>query len=226
MPSADWTERVALLRRLPYFAVLDEPILQAIAGEMRCRTCSAGEIVIVEGEPCAGLFIVQTGRLQIVRSSLQGREQILHFASPGESFNDVPVFDGGPNPATVQALEDSRLFVIEHPLMLALLDRYPQLARAVVGVLATRCRQLVALVQDLSLHTVTVRLAGLLLDQAEHPDPPTLTRAQMAARLGTVREMISRSLRELEQEGLIRLDGPRIVIIDRVGLACRAQRPT
>jgi len=91
-------------------------------------------------------------------------------------------------------------------------------------VLAARCRQLVAMIEDLSLHGVTARLAGLLLDQATQPDAPALTRAQMAARLGTVREMVSRSLRELEQDGLIRLEGARIVIADRAGLARRAER--
>ena len=101
---------------------------------------------------------------------------------------------------------------------------YPQLARSVVRVLATRCRHLVDIVEDLALHTVTTRLSRLLLTQAELGDAPALTRAQMAARLGTVREMISRSLRELQQEGFIQLDGSRILIVDQVGLSQRAER--
>jgi len=179
---------------------------------------------MVEGGPCAGLFIVKSGRVKITRLSLEGREQILHIAGPGESFNDVPVFDGGPNPATVQAMEESTLLVIARSTMQDFFGRYPQLVQAVVTVLAARCRQLVALIEDLSLHTVTARLAGLLLDQAARPDALPLTRAQMAARLGTVREMISRSLRELEQAGFIQLDRARIVIVDRDGLAQRAER--
>lgn len=221
---SDLSERIALLHRLPYFAALDEPALQAVAVSTLRRTCSAGEVIVIEGEPCAGLFIVQSGRVKITRSSLEGREQILHFAGPGEPFNDVPVFDGGSNPATVQAMEESTLLIVECSLMRDCLGRYPQLAQAVISVLAARCRQLVAMVEDLSLHSVTARLAGLLLDQAARPDAPTLTRAQMAARLGTVREMVSRSLRELEQDGFIRLEGSRIVIADRDGLTRRAER--
>jgi CRP/FNR family cyclic AMP-dependent transcriptional regulator len=218
------TERAALLRRLPYFATLDASMLQAVAASTLRRTVGADEIVMIEGEPCAGLFVVQSGRVKITRTSLAGREQILHIAGPGEAFNDVPVFDGGPNPATVQAMADSTLLVIDRATLLALLDRYPRLAQAVVAVLAARCRQLVAMIEDLSLHSVTARLAGLLLDQAAQADAPALTRAQMAARLGTVREMVSRSLRELEQAGLIRLEGARIVIVDRDGLTRRAER--
>jgi len=217
-------QQTNLLSRLPYFAALDDAALQSIADSTLSRSYGTGQIVMIEGEPCAGLFVVQSGRVKIIRSSLEGREQIMHFAGPGEAFNDVPVFDGGPNPATVQAMEDCVLLLIERAVMLDLFDRYPQLAQAVVSVLATRCRQLLAMVEDLSLHTVTARLAGLLLDYAQNLDAPTLTRAQMAARLGTVREVISRSLRELEQDQLIRLDGPKIIITDRTKLAQRAKR--
>ncbi len=216
-------ERIGLLRRLPYFASLDEATLQAIAACALRRTYRAGEVVLLAGEPCAGLFVVQSGRLKIIRTSLEGREQIVHFAGPGESFNDVPVFDGGPNPATVLAIEDSAVLIIESLTMSDLFDRYPQLARMVVRALAARCRQLIAMIEDLSLRSVTARLAGLLLNQAACPESPMLTRAQMAARLGTVREMISRSLRELERDGLVRLDRSNIVIADRDGLARRAE---
>lgn len=222
MPGkSDW---IALLQRLPYFAGLDDATMQIVAASTVRRAYSAGQIILLEGEACAGLFIVQTGRVKISRSSLEGREQILHLVGPGDSFNDVPIFDGGPNPATAQAMDDSTLLIIERPTMLDLFDRHPRLARAVVQVLAARCRQLVAMVHDISLRPVTARLAGLLLDQAARPDAPPLTRAQMAARLGTVREMISRSLRELEQAGCIKLNGAQIIIVDRDGLKQRADR--
>ena len=221
---ADLAERVALLRRLPYFASLAPAVLEGVAALARRRTVNTGEVLFLEGEPCAGLFIVQSGRVKISRMSPEGREHILHFAGPGEAFNDVPVFDGGLNPATVEAISASQLLVIPRSAMLELFERYPQLAQAVVAVLAARCRQLVAQIEDLSLRSVTARLAGLLLDQADQPQAPPLTRAQMAARLGTVREVISRSLRELEAEGYLRLEGPRIVLLDGAGLRRRAGR--
>lgn len=221
---ADLAERVTLLRRLPYFASLAPAVLEGVAALARRRTANAGEVLFLEGEPCAGLFIVQSGRVKISRMSPEGREHILHFAGPGEAFNDVPVFDGGLNPATVEAISASQLLVIPRSAMLELFERYPQLAQAVVAVLAARCRQLVAQIEDLSLRSVTARLAGLLLDQADQPQTPPLTRAQMAARLGTVREVISRSLRELEAEGYLRLEGTRIVLLDGAGLRRRAGR--
>lgn len=217
-------ERVALLRRLPYFASLEPTVVESVATRAQRRTARAGEVLFLEGEACAGLFIVQSGRVKISRMSAEGREHILHFAGPGEAFNDVPVFDGGPNPATVEAIGDSQLLVIPRSAMLELFERYPRLAQAVVAVLAGRCRQLVGQIEDLSLRSVTARLAGLLLDQADQPQAPPLTRAQMAARLGTVREVVSRALRELEAEGYLRLEGPRIVLLDGAGLRRRAGR--
>jgi CRP/FNR family cyclic AMP-dependent transcriptional regulator len=107
--------------------------------------------------------------------------------------------------------------------MVSLFDRYPKLAQAVVTILAARCRMLVGMVEDLSLRSVTGRLAKLLLDQAaQGQDAVPLTRQQMAARLGTIREMVSRSLRELEDEGLVQRDGRQIVIADRAALERRA----
>jgi len=223
-PARDVTATLALLQRLPYFASLDGPTLAAIAGSALRRSCRAGEVILLEGDACPGLCIVQAGHVKVTRTSPAGREVIVAIAGPGESFNDVPAFDGGPNPATVQALTDANLLILPGALLHEALRRDPRLGLAVVKVLAARCRQLVAQLEDLSLRGVTARLAGLLLDQAGQPAAPPLTRAQMAARLGTVREMVSRSLRELEDDGLVRMERGRIVIVDGARLAERAGR--
>jgi CRP/FNR family cyclic AMP-dependent transcriptional regulator len=181
-------------------------------------------VIFLEGELCAGLFIVQTGHVKIYKASPEGREQILAIIGPRDSFNDVAVFDGGPNPASAQAMDAVELFVVERPAMLNLFDRYPKLAQAVVAVLAGRARMLVSMIEDLSLRSVAGRLAKLLLDQAlQGSDAVPLTRQQMAARLGTIREMVSRALRELEDEGLVRREGREIIITDRAALERRFQ---
>jgi CRP/FNR family transcriptional regulator, cyclic AMP receptor protein len=216
--------KTELLRSIPYFASLDEDALASIAALAARRTYSPGEVIFLEGEPCAGLFIVQAGHVKIYKASPEGREQILTLIGPRDSFNDVAVFDGGPNPASAQAMEAVELLVIERPAMLNLFDRYPKLAQVVVAVLAARARMLVGMVEDLSLRSVAGRLAKLLLDQAlQGSDAIPLTHQQMAARLGTVREMVSRALRELEAEGLLRREGRQIVITDRAALERRFQ---
>jgi CRP/FNR family transcriptional regulator len=211
-----------LLRALPYFRPLDEDTLASIAALASRRIFEPNEVIFLEGEPCAGLFIVHSGHVKIYKVSPEGREQILTIIGPRDSFNDVAVFDGGPNPACAQAMQVTQLCVIERPAMLRLFDRYPKIAQAVVAVLATRARMLVGMVEDLSLRSVTARLAKLLLDQATQPEGMPLTHQQMAARLGTVREMVSRALRELEAEGMVRRDGRQIVITDRAALEQRA----
>ena len=219
-------ERITLLRALPYFASLDEDTLAFIVAQAVRRTYSPDEVIFLEGDPCAGLFIVQTGHVKIYAASPEGREQILTITGPRDSFNDVAVFDGGPNPASAQAMETVELLVIERSTMLKLFERYPKLAQAVVAVLAGRARMLVSMVQDLSLRSVTGRLAKLLLDQAlQGGEAVPLTRQQMAARLGTIREMVSRALRQLEDEGLVRREGHEIIITDRAALERRYQMP-
>lgn len=216
-----------LLRSISYLSGLDEATLKALARVAVRRRYDAGQMIFVEGEPCAGLFIVERGRVKIFKLSPGGREQILHIFGAGEGFNDVAVLDGGPNPVNVMALEPTSVLVIDRPSMVDLLERYPALSRAVIENLASRARHLVSLVEDLSLRTVVGRLAKLLLEQAsEEVDlerfPQGLTHAQMAARLGTVREVISRSLRRLEDEGIIKIERHRITILDREALEDKA----
>ena len=216
-------ERIELLRSLPYFRPLDEATLKSIAAVTVRRLYQPDEVIFLEGEPCAGLFAVHSGHAKIYKVSPEGREQILTIIGPRDSFNDVAVFDGGPNPANAQAMDATEVCVIERPALVSLFDRYPKLAQAVVAVLAARCRMLVGMVEDLSLRSVTGRLAKLLLDQAaQGQDAVPLTRQQMAARLGTIREMVSRALRDLEDEGLVSRDGRQIVIADRAALERRA----
>lgn len=216
-----------LLRSISYLSGLDEATLKALARVAVRRRYDAGQMIFVEGEPCSGLFIVERGRVKIFKLSPGGREQILHIFGAGEGFNDVAVLDGGPNPVNVMALEPTSVLVIDRPSMVDLLERYPALSRAVIENLANRARHLVSLVEDLSLRTVVGRLAKLLLEQASgevdlERFPQGLTHAQMAARLGTVREVITRSLHKLEDEGIIKIERHRITILDREALEDKA----
>jgi CRP-like cAMP-binding protein len=215
---------IEVVRSVPYFAHLDETASRAVAQGAISRQYGVGEILFLEGDPCAGLYIVEKGRVKLYKVSPQGREQVVKWLGPGEFFNEVAVLDGGPNPVSAMAVLESTLRVIGRDTMLDLLTRHPAIAVGVIENLAARARHLLSLVEDLSLRSVSSRVAKLLVSEAAAGDRARreLTQQQMAAQLGTVREMVSRALHSFEGEGLIRFDRHRIVILDREGLERKA----
>jgi CRP/FNR family cyclic AMP-dependent transcriptional regulator len=215
---------IELVRSVPYFAHLDETALRAVAEGAISSRYGEGEIIFLEGDPCAGLCIIEEGRVKLFKVSQEGREQIVKLLGPGEFFNEVAVLDGGPNPVSAMAALESTLRVIGRDTMLHLLARHPAIAVGVIENLAARARHLLSLVEDLSLRTVSSRLAKLLVTEAAADDeaPRRMTQQEMAAQLGTVREMVSRALRSFEEEGLIRFDRHRIVVLDAEGLERKA----
>lgn len=220
---------LTLLRRVPYFCCLPDDVLAALVAVAIERRYARGQMIFLEGEPCAGLHVVAEGEIKIFKLSPQGREQILHRLGPGDTFNDVAVLDGGPNPASAAALTDATLRVILRADIQRLAQAHPALAWALIENVARRARYLVAMVEDLALRSVKERLARLLLVEATRAAPSAtlersqmMTQADMAARLGTVREVVGRGLRELADEGMISLDRHRIIILDRARLAALA----
>ncbi len=208
---------IAALRAQPYFKALTEKELGDLALTLIERTYEKDEVVFLEGEECQGLYIVRRGAVKIYKLSPEGREQILTYAQPAGSFNEVSVFDGGPNPANVSSVEPTVLWILPRAAIIDLIKRRPEVALAVIQNLGMRLRHLVGLVEDLSLRQVSSRVAKLLLETASGQGRP-LTQQEMAAQLGTVREMVGRSLRQLEARGFIKIEHGRIVIIDKEGL--------
>jgi CRP/FNR family cyclic AMP-dependent transcriptional regulator len=218
--------KIELLRRVPYFADLPESLLAELASLAGERRFARGQVIFLEGEPCAGLHIVAEGIVRIYKMSPQGREQVLEQLGPGSTFNDVAVLDGGSNPASAMASNDVTLCVVSRADIRRLAHAHPELAWALIESIAGRARHLVAMVEDLSLRSVKARLSRLLLAQARRTAGQAqidrgqmVTQAEMAARLGTVREMIGRALRELADDGLIAFDRHRILILDDARLA-------
>lgn len=210
-----------MLGRIPYFAVLDNNAREGIARLLTERRYNRGDMVFLEGEPCEGLFIVSSGRVRVFKLSPEGREQVLLIAGPGEAFNEVPVFDGGPNPASAESLEASLLYFLSKDHLLQIVERYPAVAKAIMRIFASHLRHLTALVEDLSFRNVTSRVAKILLRQLEQREVqggPRLTQQQIAAMAGTAREVVGRALRALEQRGAVRMERGRIVIVDRDAL--------
>lgn len=208
----------AALAGLPYFRTLSEEELTRLSRSLVERSLVKDEVVFLEGEPCAGLYLVREGCVKIYKLSSEGREQILSYVRQGGSFNEVAVFDGGANPANAAVIEPTKLWIMSPQTMLDVMQKHPEVALAVVRNLGSRLRHLVNLVEDLSLRQVSARLARLLLETATSDEPQLLTQQEMAARLGTVREMIGRSLRQLEARNLIHVEHGKIIILDRAGL--------
>lgn len=208
------------LQSIPYFSGLGPAELDSISKFFFEKTAERGDIILFEGEPSEALYFVASGVVKVFKTSAEGKEQILRLIRPGESFNDVSVFDGGPSPASAQAMSPVTLYGITKSDLEAILRQHPQVAMNVNKVLASRVRDLVSLVEDLSFRHVTGRVAKILLEHAGNGKGPRprLTQQDMAAMAGTVREVVGRALKALEEEGAIRLDRHRIIITDKEAL--------
>ncbi len=206
-----------MLSKLVYFHGVAPAELEKAARAAKEMTFAKGEVLFLEGEPCKGLYLVEAGRIRVYKSSLEGREQVLMLAGAGDSFNDVPVFDGGPNPASALALEASTVLVVPREAVLGPIRGCPA-AQAVLKLFAGRLRYLTGVVEDLSFRPVVARLAKVLLDTAteEGATLPSkrLTQDEMAAMVGSVRDVVGRALKQLQKDGAIRVEGRRILIID------------
>jgi len=204
------------------FSGLDAQMLQRLAQEARWRDYAAGEVVMLEGEALSGLYYLQSGWLKIVKISPGGREQVLRFIEAGNTFNEVSVFTQSPNPATAIALEPAGVWFIRQESVMRLLREQPGFAENIIAKMANRLLYLVSLVTDLSLRPVTARLARLILEGADGDvlvRPRWFTQAELAARLGTVPDVVQRSLRHLEKEGVIKVERQRIHILDADALS-------
>lgn len=206
------------LQEIPFFAALDQGALADVARQMRRCIYRPGEYIVLEGEQPLGVFFVYRGRVRLSRTAPDGREQVLAMIGVGENFNAVSLFDDRPNLTTARAMSSVRCLVLPRAALVALIRQHPDLAFAVLHDLAGQLRELVVLVEDLAFRSVRERLARQLLQEAS-AGAAELTHQELAERTGTVREIAGRALRRLAQEGLVRLERGRVIVLDRDGLA-------
>lgn len=217
------------LGSVSYFAGLRQELLAEIATAMTKRVYEPGEVVFFEGDQARSLYIVQDGYLKAVKISTEGREQVLQVMGPKEVFGAIVVFHGVENPATVMALERSTVYSIDQETMKRLLAANSELATRVIEILASRVLHLLNLVEDLSLRSVEARLARMLIERSEEglvARHRWTTQAEMAARLGTVPDVLNRALRKLAEEGAIQVDRHQIQILDSEALETKAMVET
>lgn len=211
-------ERLNALRQSRYFAPYRDDILDQIASMMDKQSFEDDEVLFWEGEPATGLYILEQGSVKLFKLSPQGRELIVRIFEEGTTFNEVPVFDGQPNPVNVAAMGECIVWRIPSQPLRELFHDHPEMLQAVVNNLCSNLRNLVKMVEELSFCQVTQRLARLIdelpADKLDGEPAQRLTQDQMAARLGTVREVVGRSLRELERSGAIEVERGRIRVLD------------
>ena len=214
---------IAALRRLPLFNELSEEELEVIAERVRRRKYEADEVIFSEGEACQELLIVEMGEVKVFKSAANGREQLIAIERAGNSLAEFPVFDEGRYSSTARAVVSTTVLELPAEHFRKICMQYPKVAIKVIRVLGHRLRHLDGLVEKLSFSTVRGRLIAHLLELAKRRGPQDGNRVdlellenneELAARLGTVRELISRNLGRLHGEGLIEMRRRAVTIPD------------
>jgi CRP/FNR family transcriptional regulator len=214
------------LQKVPLFADLSDTEIKFLAQRAVPRQFSPGELIFSEGEPCAGLWVIESGRVRIFKSSPTGREQVLAIEAPGNSVAELPVFDGGNYPASAAAVDDTTLLFVSKQEFHSLCLVHPKVALKVLRVVGKRLRLLVGIIEELSFTTVRSRLISLLLRFARQGTKTAAgveiqlpaSNQELAAQIGTVRELVSRNMSRLQAEGLIRIEGRSVMIPDLAAL--------
>ncbi|MGH9469552.1 MAG: Crp/Fnr family transcriptional regulator [Terriglobia bacterium] len=219
------------LRRVAFFAVLPHAELQSLASHCGIRKLAKDEVLFTEGDACQGLFVVQAGAIKVFKMAESGREQVLGIDRAGSTVAELPLFDGGSFPASATAVEDSTLLFLPKREFLDLCRRNSEVAFAVIRTLAWRFRYLTTLVEELSLKEVSHRLARFLRDRALEDGlrtrrgiefPLQETNQEIAAEIGTVRDLVSRNLRRLVDRGILRLELRKVIVLDMAELDAQA----
>lgn len=211
------------VRGIWYFDALSDGDAAALANELIPRTYGPRELIAVEQEPSKGFYYLRKGSVRIFRTSADGREQSFRLATAGDTFGEVPVFDGGPNPATVEALERCEVLLVPTETFRRVVQEHPEVAMTLLNHFARRIRGFTELVGQLSLQTVQSRLARYLYQLAREEGTPTnegivvkrdLTVQDLASLVGSVREVVGRTLRTFQEDGIIEMRRKEIVVRD------------
>lgn len=215
-----------LLSQIALFGALNESEIQALGQRSVERRYAAGEMLFWEGEPCAGIFLLTQGSVKIFKTSAGGREMMLSLETAPGSVAELPLFDGGPYPASVRAVEPVVALFLNKGDFQQVCRQFPDVALKLLAVVGRRLRHLVGVVESMTFGSVTQRLARLLLDlpvQAGAGEFDLPTHQEMASRLGTVREVVSRNLARFRAEGLLQIQEHQLRILNRQGLEREAE---
>ena len=198
---------------IPYLAGLTEPDAALITEHSRLYRFTMGDIMFFEGDVSRGLWVIESGVVKVYKVGADGGEYIMHLSGDGDTFNDISALDGGLTPANAAVLSpELTVWLIPCEALRTVITQNPQVALNVIQVLTRRVRTLVGQMEDLALHSVSVRLARFLLRQTQDDsaNPVGVTRTAIAAHLNTTPQTISVILRELQAAGAIDFNRQRI----------------
>lgn len=232
-PDESLVQIPALLCQLPIFSELDDAAIRQLADRCVARNFAAGRVLFTAGDSCRGLYVIETGRVRVYRTSPDGKEQVLHIEGPGRAVAELPLFDGGAYPASAITAEPSRLIFLARDDFESMYLTHPDVAQAIIRGLGKRLRHLVHVTETLAFHDVAARLAMLFVGYAERAGTKTpagielkidRTQEELSLEIGTARESVSRAMRQLKRSGLIEsLSRNRMLIPDVAKLRSRAQ---
>lgn len=220
---------LAALERIPLFADRPREFLHLLAQRVISQQLLAGEILFIQGQRCNGLYILESGLIKLYTVSPEGREQVLATCGPGSTLSELPIMDGGNHPSCAAAIDKSSVLFISREALQALCKHDLQCALKITGILAERLRSALEMIEELSFATVQKRLAAYLLRAATLENLPANTAVvqlptsqEIAAQIGTVRELVSRHLSRLRTKCIVRITGKTMQILDLNALAKEA----
>ncbi len=201
---------------------LDKGELEAISSIAHIKKVLKGEIIFFEGDPAAGFYILLTGKVRVYKASPDGKEYTIHQIMPGQLFAEAAIFKGNQYPANCAAIEDSLVAFFAKDAFIRLIKESPQISLKIIGSLSGFLREFNRKVEELSLKEISARIASFLLGESEKIKSNEITldvsKAELARRLGTIGETLSRNLKKLKELRVISVDGKKIIILDSARL--------
>ena len=212
-----------ILRKSLLFSGLDAENLAEVAAIATRRSFAKGETVFSEGEAAVGFYLLASGTMKLCKVSPDGREKVLHFAHPGETFAEAAFFGDGKYPAEARAADAGEAVFFPREAFMGLLERNPRFSLNLIISLSLLLRRFARQIEELSFAEVPNRLAAYLLDLAARKSTNfqhrtylelDVKKGELAASLGTVSETLSRAFRKLKEEGILDVEGSRVIIED------------
>jgi len=226
-------DTLTILRKSLLFSALADDDLQEVAAIAHKRTFARGEALFAEGEPATGFYLLARGGIKLCKVSPDGREKVLHFVHTGETFAEAAFFGDGKYPAEARALESGEVLFFPREGFLGLLERNPRFSLNLIISLSLLLRRFARQIEELSFAEVPARLASYLLELAERKSTTfqgktyldlDMKKGELASRLGTVSETLSRAFRKMRDEGMLEVDGSRVTMHDMARLKQLAGR--
>lgn len=204
-----------IIHEMPYFRGAHEPVVNTLATQAIRRAFASGEMILTEGEPCPGIWLIESGRVKVFKLNPDGGEHVLLILGENDTFNDIPTFDGGTNPANAAALSDVTLWLLPVNAVQMAIAQDIRIAQNIIRALSARVRGLVGQIENLALYSVLTRLARFLLRQLDEAalSGPGVTRTTIAAHLATTPQTISTALKALEEMGAIEFNRHEVLIV-------------